>query len=134
MQLSEGNRQELWKLAKKARSQAYAPYSRIRVGASLLTAKGHVYAGTNVENASYGLTICAERGAIAQAVAAEGPEMHIRALAVASDQPGLFAPCGACRQAIYEFGPEALIIFQGEESLLEVPITELFPHAFRLKR
>ena len=104
------------------------------MGASLLTVNGHVYAGTNVENASYGLTLCAERGAIAQAVAAEGPEMRIRALAVASDQPGLFAPCGACRQAIYEFGPEALIIFQGEGGLLEVPITELFPHAFRLKR
>ncbi len=103
-----------------------------KVGASLLTAKGYIYAGANIENASYGLTLCAERGAIAQAVAAEGPSMHIKALAVASNQPGPFAPCGACRQVIFEFGPEALVIFQGEEGLQEVFIADLLPDAFRL--
>jgi cytidine deaminase len=65
------------------------------------------------------------------AVAAEGPEMHIRALAVVSDQAGPFAPCGACRQVIYEFGPEALVIFQGEDGLTQAPIRELLPGAFR---
>jgi cytidine deaminase len=99
-----------------------------------MTANGHTYVGANVENASYGLTLCAERAAIAQAVAAEGPAMRIKAMAVASNQPGPFAPCGACRQVIFEFGPEALVIFQGEEGLLEVPITALLPHAFRLNR
>jgi len=134
MQLTETIREDLWQAAIQARSRAYAPYSRIRVGASLLTAKGHIYAGANVENASYGLSWCAERAALAQAVAAEGPALRIQALAVVSDQPGPFPPCGACRQVIFEFGPEALVIFQGEERVLEVPIQELLPHAFRLSR
>ena len=132
MQLTEKERQDLWKAATEVVSRAYAPYSRVQVGASLLTANGHIYVGVNVENASYGLTLCAERGAIAQAVAAEGPSMHIKALAVVSNQPGLLSPCGACRQVIYEFGPEALVIFPGEEGLQEVAITELLPGAFRL--
>jgi cytidine deaminase len=132
MQLTEKNRQELWKAATEVVSRAYAPYSRVKVGASLLTANGHMYAGANIENASYGLTLCAERAAIAQAVAAEGPAMHLRALAVVSDQPGSFAPCGACRQVIFEFGPEALVIFQGEKGLQEVFIADLLPDAFCL--
>jgi cytidine deaminase len=132
MHLTEKKRQDLWQAAAEAVSRAYAPYSRVKVGASLLTANGHMYAGANIENASYGLTLCAERAAIAQAVAAEGPAMHLRALAVVSNQPGPFAPCGACRQVIYEFGPEALVIFQGEEGLQEVFIADLLPDAFRL--
>jgi cytidine deaminase len=105
----------------------------VKVGAAVLTAKGQVYSSGNVENASYGLTLCAERATIAQAVAAEGPGMRIRALAVVSDQDGPFAPCGACRQVIFEFGPEALVIFPGEKGLISAPITELLPHAFRLR-
>jgi cytidine deaminase len=132
MHLTEKKRQDLWQAAAEAVSRAYAPYSRVKVGASLLTANGHMYAGANIENASYGLTLCAERAAIAQAVAAEGPAMHLRALAVVSNQPGPFAPCGACRQVIYEFGPEALVIFQGEEGTQEVFIADLLPDAFRL--
>jgi cytidine deaminase len=92
-----------------------------------------VYSGGNVENASYGLSLCAERAVIVAAVAAEGPGMQIRALAVVSDQAGPFAPCGACRQVVCEFGPEALVIFQGEDGPTQVPITELLPHAFRLR-
>lgn len=134
MQLTERNRQDLWVAATQAVSRAYAPYSRIRVGASLLTYNGNIYAGANVENASYGLTLCAEGAAIAQAVAAEGPSMRLQAIAVASDQPGPLAPCGACRQVIFEFGSEALVIFRGEGSLMEVPITELLPYAFCLSR
>ena len=99
----------------------------------MLTEKGEIYSSGNVENASYGLTLCAERAAIVVAVAAEGPEMRIRALAVVSDQAGPFAPCGACRQVIHEFGTEALVIFQGEDGLTQAPITELLHCAFCLR-
>jgi cytidine deaminase len=119
--------------AREALARAYAPYSGVKVGAAVLTEKGQVFVGANVENASYGLSLCAERAAIAQAVAAEGPGVRIRAIAVATDQPGLFSPCGACRQVIFEFGPEALVIFPGAEGLIEAPITDLLPHAFRLQ-
>jgi len=134
MPLTKRNRQELWEAAIQVQSRAYAPYSRIRVGASLLTARGQIYTGANVENASYSLSLCAERAALAQAVAVEGRTMHARALAVVSDHPGPFAPCGACRQVIFEFGPEALVLFQGEAGILEVPLNDLFPQAFRLPR
>ena len=131
--LSEPEKARLLHTAREALPRAYAPYSGVRVGAAVLTAKGQVYSGSNVENASYGLTLCAERAAIAGAVATEGPGMRIKALAVVSDQAGPFPPCGACRQVIYEFGPEALVIFPGEEGLISAPITELLPHAFRLR-
>jgi len=120
--------------AREALSKAYAPYSQVRVGAAVLTERGNTFAAGNVENASYGLSLCAERAAIARAVTAEGPAMRIRAIAVVSDRPGLFAPCGACRQVIFEFGPGALVMFQGEKGLLEIPITALLPHAFHLDK
>ena len=119
--------------ARETLARSYAVYSRIRVGAALLTEKGQVFSGANVENASYGLSLCAERAAVAGAVAAEGPGMRIRAIAVVSDQSGPFSPCGACRQMIFEFGPQALVIFPGAEGLIEAPIVELLPHAFRLQ-
>jgi|WetSurMetagenome_2_1015567.scaffolds.fasta_scaffold83525_4 cytidine deaminase len=131
--ISEAERIRLLDAARKALARAYAPYSKIKVGAAMLTEKGQVFSGGNVENASYGLSLCAERAAIAQAVVAEGPGMQIKALAVVSDQPGPFAPCGACRQVIKEFGPEALVIFPGAEGLVEAPISELLPLAFRLR-
>lgn len=130
--LSAADRARLWELAKEAQSRAYAPYSGIRVGAALLTEKGRLYTAGNVENASYGLTLCAERAAIAWALAEEGPGLRVRALAVLSDRPGPFAPCGACRQVIFEFGPEALVLFQGPDGPLEVRISVLLPQAFRL--
>jgi cytidine deaminase len=119
--------------AREALARAYSPYSGIKVGAAVLTEQGQVFAGANVENASYGLTLCAERAAIAAAVAAEGPGMQIKALAVVSNQTGPFAPCGACRQVINEFGPGALVMFQGENDLIQAPISELLPYAFRLR-
>jgi cytidine deaminase len=134
MALLESERKRLLGAAREALARAYAPYSGVKVGAAVLTATGQVFSGGNVENASYGLTLCAERAAIAAAVAAEGPGMQICALAVVSNQPGLFAPCGACRQVIFEFGPEALVIFQGEDDLISAPISELLPHAFRLPK
>jgi cytidine deaminase len=131
--LSESEKTSLLDAAREALGRAYAPYSGVKVGAAVLTAKGQVYSSGNVENASYGITLCAERAAIAQAVAAEGPEMQIRALAVVSDQAGPFAPCGACRQVIHEFGPEAIILFQGKDGMTSAPVTELLPQAFHLK-
>ena len=99
----------------------------------MLTEQGQVFRGANVENASYGLSLCAERAAVAAAVAGEGPGMRLRAIAVASDRTGALAPCGACRQVIHEYGPGALVIFQGEEGLVTAPIAELLPQAFRLR-
>jgi cytidine deaminase len=134
MPLLEPERTRLLVAAREALARAYAPYSGIKVGAAVLTEKGQVFVGANLENASYGLSLCAERAAIAGAVAAEGPGMRLRAIAVATDRPGTFAPCGACRQVIFEFGPKALVIFPGEEGLMEMPIRELLPQAFRLQK
>jgi cytidine deaminase len=131
--LLESEKTRLLDAAQDTLTRAYAPYSGIKVGAAVLTAQGQVYSGGNVENASYGLTLCAERAAIAAAVAAEGPGMQIKALAVVSNQTGPFAPCGACRQVIHEFGPGALVMFQGENDLIRAPISELLPYAFRLR-
>ncbi len=130
--LTARERERLLEAAGQARTRAYAPYSRIRVGAALLTQQGHLFTGVNVENASFGLTICAERAAIAAAVAREGEALRLKALAVLSEAPGPFPPCGACRQVLAEFGPDALIIFQGEDGLQERPLKELLPESFRL--
>src|SRR4051794_18230299 len=98
----------LEKAARAAVKSCYAPYSKFRVGAAVLGGSGKIYAGCNVENASYGLCNCAERTAIFTAVAAG--ERAIRAVAVFTPTPGLTMPCGACRQVINEFGPEAQVI------------------------
>ncbi len=118
--------------AREAAGRAYAPYSHFRVGAALLTERGNLYAGGNVENASYGLTICAERAAICAAVAGEGGRLQVRALAVVNEAGSPCAPCGACRQVLYEFGPEAVVIFQGPEGLEEMRARDLLPRAFGL--
>src|SRR5262245_37718221 len=92
--------QRLLPAARLAVERAYAPYSRFRVGSAVLTGSGSVYSGCNVENRSYGLTICAERAAVFAAVAAEGPGTSIAALAVVCDPERPCSPCGACRQEI----------------------------------
>ncbi len=125
-------RLKLVEAAGKAAGRAYAPYSGYRVGAAVLTARHNLYEGCNVENASYGLTICAERAAVAAAVASEGPEMKILALAVVSQPVLPFAPCGACRQVILEFGAEAWVIFQGQDGLREMRAKDLLPDGFKL--
>ncbi|MDP3183154.1 MAG: cytidine deaminase [Desulfobaccales bacterium] len=130
--ISAEEKSMLLKAVQEARKHAYAPYSNFRVGAAVLTEKGNIYSGVNVENASYGLTICAERAAIFAAVAAEGNDMKIRALAVFNQSEAPCAPCGACRQVILEFGPQARVFYKGPDGLKEAGITELLPEGFRL--
>jgi cytidine deaminase len=126
-------RERLLRAARKAMKNAYAPYSNFRVGAALLTSKGEVFAGCNVENSSYGLTNCAERTAVFSAVAKTGPELEIVAIAVVNDQGAPCAPCGACRQIIYEFGPRAVVFYQSEKGPKHNLISELLPEGFRLQ-
>ena len=126
-------RKRLLKAARAVMKNAHAPYSNFRVGSALLTTKGKIFSGCNVENASYGMTNCAERTAIFSAVAALGPKIEIAAIAVVNDKGVPCSPCGACRQVIYEFGPDAIVFFQGAEGEKQAHITELLPEGFRLK-
>jgi cytidine deaminase len=131
--LSSKQRERLLREARKAMKHAYAPYSHFRVGAAFLTSKGELFSGCNVENASYGLSNCAERTAIFAAIAKSGPRLNIRAMAVVNDQGVPCSPCGACRQVIYEFGPDATVYFKSSKGWKESHITELLPEGFRLK-
>jgi cytidine deaminase len=128
--LSADEKQRLIEAARAMLDRAYAPYSKFRVGAAILTEAGNMYTGCNVENASYGVTNCAERTAIFSAVAAEGPSMKLKAVAVLNSQTMACSPCGACRQVIYEFGPKALVIYQGNGSLNEATTEQLLPAGF----
>ncbi len=96
----------------------------------MLTASGRIYDGCNVENSSYGLTNCAERTAIFTAVTAEGARTRIRAIAIWSRPERPCAPCGACRQVILEFGPDAVVLFQGQKGIEEVIASNLLPEGF----
>jgi cytidine deaminase len=131
--ISAATRNKLERAAAQATKKAHAPYSSFHVGAAILLTNGKIFSGCNVENASYGMTNCAERTAIFSAVAALGPKIEIRAVAVANDQGVPCSPCGACRQVIYEFGPDATIFFQGKNGPKQAHITELLPEGFRLK-
>jgi cytidine deaminase len=120
--------ESLIRAAKAAREKAYSPYSNFKVGAAVMTPSGKIYSGCNVENASYGLTNCAERTAIYKAVS-EG-EHSFAALAVVADTDAPVAPCGACRQVIAEFGIEQIILgnIKGHTKILS--LEELLPYAF----
>lgn len=120
--------EELIKAAAAARAGAYAPYSRFAVGAAVQGASGRVYSGCNVENASYGLTMCAERVAIFKAVA-EG-EKQLVALAVTADTATPASPCGACRQVMAEFGINTVVMCNTKGDRLTAPLAELLPYAF----
>jgi cytidine deaminase len=123
------NRNELLKKADEAKAGAYAPYSRFRVGAALLGKSGRVYTGANVENASYGVTCCAERVALYKAVT-EG-ERAFEAIAITSDSDALTWPCGVCRQALMEFSPDMDVIASGRTLKNEtIKLEALLPHAF----
>jgi cytidine deaminase len=117
--------------ARQAASRAYAPYSRFRVGAAVRDAIGGVYIGCNVENASYGLTVCAERNAIFAAVAA-GAQRPFSALAVAciDAQQGGCSPCGACRQVMAEHLEDSALV--SVDDLGSFTVGELLPHSFAL--
>ncbi|HZE27568.1 MAG TPA: cytidine deaminase [Terriglobales bacterium] len=130
---AEKQRARLLRTARAAMKKAYAPYSQFRVGAALLTTTGKLFSGCNVENASYGMTNCAERTAIFSAVAELGPKLEICAISVVNDHGVPCSPCGACRQVIYEFGPDAIVFFQGAKGEKQAHITELLPEGFRLK-
>ncbi len=130
--ISAQEKERLLEAARKVMARAYAPYSRFHVGAALLTEAGNLYCGCNVENASYGLTMCAERVAIGTGVAAEGEGMKIRALAVLNSANAACAPCGACRQVIWEFGRNAVVIYQGASGPVETTAAQLLPAGFSL--
>src|ERR1700722_3351278 len=122
------NNSDLIKEAKKVRENAYAPYSRFKVGAAILTGTGKVFAGVNVENASYGLTICAERSAIFAAVAAG--ETDVVSVAIATDGTEPTLPCGACRQVLSEFGESIQIIASTVDGKVQqFDLKELLPRA-----
>jgi cytidine deaminase len=125
---------ELLERAKHARERAYAPYSRFKVGAALLTKDGSVFDGCNVENASYGLCNCAERTAFFSAVAAGYTRDQFAALAVIGDTDGPIAPCGACRQVIIELGGPELTIRLGNlnGAIRDTTAREQLPDAFYL--
>jgi cytidine deaminase len=120
---------QLERLARKAAKTSYSPYSRFPVGAAVLTTSGKIFAGCNVENASYGLCNCAERTAIFSAVASG--ERRVSAVAVYTPTSTPSSPCGACRQVINEFGPDALVISVCDtEERIEGSIRTLLPNAF----
>ena len=123
--------QRLKAAARTAAGHAYAPYSKFHVGAAVLTSTGKIYSGCNVENASYGLTNCAERTAIFNAVAAGGKQLKLRCVVVYTPTLTATSPCGACRQVIHEFGPgtRVMSICAGRDQI-DVSIDALLPGAF----
>lgn len=128
--LARAYRDDLIAAAREAMRRAYAPYSRYRVGAAVLADDARIFAGANVENASYGLTICAERAAVAVAVAAGA--RRLLAAAIVSDRAPAPTPCGACRQVLAEFAPPEAPIFivAPYGSVIRRRLGELLPYGF----
>ncbi|WP_420314581.1 cytidine deaminase [Anaerotignum propionicum] len=121
---------ELVLLAKEAMEKAYAPYSKFKVGAALLAKNGEVFLGCNVENASYGATICAERTAITKAIS-EGVK-EFQKIAIVASSGDYAAPCGICRQVLYEFLPDGEVILDSDhEGMKVMSLKELLPMGFR---
>lgn len=115
-------------LAKEYRARAYARYSGFTVGAALLAENGEVFGGANVENASYGLSICAERSAVVSAVSAG--HRNFRAIAIAGPESTTTVPCGACRQFLNEFNPQLAVAFTTPNGVEETTLDKLLPNAF----
>lgn len=129
---------ELFRAAAKAAGNAYAPHSRFHVGAAVRSTSGRIFVGCNVENVAYPLGTCAEAAAIAAARAAEGKALRIEEIAIYGEQGQEWskrqvpcAPCGGCRQRIYQFGKDIRVHFMAETGeMLDVSAAELLPHAF----
>ncbi len=120
--------------ARVVAQRSYSPYSDFKVGAALRLTSGEIVTGTNVENVSYGLTICAERSALVRAVSEFGPGIRIAAVAVANLNGAACPPCGACRQMLAEFVlPDAPIAFPAADGVRAMPFTEILPLAFDMK-
>ncbi len=130
------SRTEDWKgllaQARQAATHAHAPYSMLRVGAAILTSKGAAYSGCNIENASFGATLCAERSALAAMVSTEGPEVRIRAVAVWCNDKRPCYPCGICRQALLPWCEEGavLVVENTDGSPVTLPFADLLPYPF----
>ena len=121
---------DLVKMAREAQSQAYAPYSQFRVGAALLTNDDRVFTGANIENASYGMSICAERTAVFKAVLAG--HKKFQAIAIAGSGTGYIYPCGACLQVLTEFSSDMKIITVNEnDEYREYYLGDLLPQSFK---
>jgi cytidine deaminase len=129
MKLTPATLRRLEKSARRSATRAYCPYSKFNVGAAVLTTSGKIFAGCNVENASFGLCNCAERTAIFSAVA-EG-ENAIEGIVIYTPTDTPTAPCGACRQVLNEFGPDAFVICVCDsEQRIQTSLPELLPAAF----
>lgn len=126
--------QALLKAAMQTAENSYSPYSQFRVGSAIRLADGSIVTGTNVENVSYGLTICAERAAVVRAVAEHGPSIRISAVAIANLNDAASPPCGACRQVLAEFiARDAPVVFFSSNGVRVMAFSELLPLAFEMK-
>ena len=123
---------KLLSIAEKAAAKSYSPYSKYKVGAALLAKSGKVYTGTNVENSSYGLSLCAERSAVVSAVSSG--ERNFTAIAVAAKGSRGCTPCGACRQFIYEFGEKIEVVCKEKGKIQIKKISELLPQGFKFNK
>ena len=131
---SQATLDKLLKLAEQAAQNSYAPYSRFRVGAALRLTNGEIVTGTNVENVSFGLTICAERAALVRAVSQFGPEIRIDAVTVANLNGQPSPPCGACRQMLAEFIlPDAPVVFPSAAGTRTMAFRDVLPLSFEMK-
>jgi len=132
--LSQQALDELLEQARAVAENSYSPYSGFRVGAALRLTNGATVTGTNVENVSYGLTLCAERAALVRAVAEYGPEIRIEAVAVTNLNNAASPPCGACRQMLAEFAlPDAPVIFPASDGMRTMAFSDVMPLAFEMK-
>ena len=122
--------ERLFEIAKKASENAYSPYSGFKVGAALQTKLGHIFTGCNIENSSYGATICAERTAIFKAVSENELAFHAIAIYVQSDK--IFPPCGMCRQVMAEFSNNLIVIYGNDKEVRTSSVKELMPESFVL--
>ena len=131
---SQATLDKLLKLAEQAAQNSYAPYSRFRVGAALRLTNGEIVTGTNVENVSFGLTICAERAALVRAVSQFGPEIRIDAVTVANLNGQPSPPCGACRQMLAEvILPDAPVVFPSAAGIRTMAFRDVLPLSFEMK-